>query len=190
MEDDMPELEGSTVVLTDETGRQLPCFVEQTLEVEGQIFLLIMPVDAPIELFVWQSEDDEDEDEVLIDVEEEDIDPLFPTARAVLAELDLLLQRSAYTLTAAGEPPEAEEDDCFTLELSDDSDQDGEATTEEFQMLATFFHEDQQYTLCTPLEPLLFFAQQQPDGEVTLVSPEAFQSVRSQLEDQLFDVLE
>jgi hypothetical protein len=186
----MPEVTDAfanpTIVLTDEAGRTLPCFVEQTLEVGGQAYLLLLPVDHPIEIFSWQT--DEDDDEVLADVEDDCIDDLFATAKAVLAELDLTLQRSAFTLSAAGELPEVEDEDCFTLELGDT--EAAEPTADEFQMLATFFHNDEQYTLCTPLDPLLFFARREPSGTITLLSPEEFQRLQPQLEDQLFDVLE
>ena len=125
---------------------------------------------------------------MLVDIEEDDIDQLFPTARAVLAELDLLLERSAHTLTAAGNLPAADEEDCFSLDISEEGDE--HPVTEEFQILANFFHEDSQYTLCTPLDPLLFFATRSADGEIELVEPEEFQKMRSQLEDKLFDVLD
>ncbi len=177
------------VTLTDDEDRTLPCYIEKSMEVEGTEYLLLLPVNLPIEVFVWQSIDEdgeEDGEEILADVEDEELDDLFPSARAVLAELDLLLERSAHTLTAAGDLPEAEEEDCFSLEI-DEEDTHG---TEEFQMLATFFHEGSQYTLCTPLDPLMFFASRQADGTVELVEPEEFQKMRSQLEDKLFDVLE
>ena len=177
-----------SVVLKDETGRSLPCYIERSLEVNNHEYLLLMPVDAPIEIFAWQSEEGEEE-ELLTDVEDSDIDPLFPTAKAVLAEQNLTLYRTALTLTASGDLPEATDDDCFTLELADvEAGSDLEA--EEFQVLATFFYEDEEYTVCTPLEPLLFFAHKNPQGDPELVSPEEFQQIRAQLEDQLFDVLD
>lgn len=178
------------VMLTDEDERQLACYVEKSIDLDGEEFLLLLPVNLPIEIFVWESDDesDDDEAEVLVDIEEEEIDKLFPSARAVLAELDLLLERSAHTLTAEGDLPEADEDDCFSLDISEEG--DGHPVTEEFQILANFFHEEAQYTLCTPLDPLLFFATRSADGEVELVEPEDFQKMRSQLEDKLFDVLD
>ncbi|MEO1622828.1 MAG: DUF3727 domain-containing protein, partial [Cyanobacteria bacterium J06632_3] len=179
------------VTLTDEDGRKLACYVEKSIDVDGAEFLLLLPVNLPIEIFVWEADDEADDDEeaeILVDVEEDAIDELFPSARAVLAELDLLLERSAHTLTAVGDLPEADEEDCFSLDVSDE---DAEhPVTEEFQMLATFFHEDAQYTLCTPLDPLLFFATRDSDGAIELVDPEDFQAMRSQLEDKLFDVLD
>ena len=183
--------EPSIVMLKDEEGRTLDCYVEKTIEVDEAEFLLLLPVNLPIEIFVWEADEvasgDDDAAEVLADIDEDDIDRLFPTARAVLAELDLLLERSAHTLTAAGDLPEGDEEDCFSLDISEE----GEAhpATEEFQQLATFFHEDAQYTLCTPLDPLLFFARRTAQGEVELVEPEEFQKM-PQLKEKLFDVFD
>lgn len=185
------EFANPTIVLTDEAGRDLPCFIEQTLDVGGQEYLLLLPVDHPIEIFNWSVDSDAEADEVLMDVDDDDIDDLFPTAKAVLAELDLTLQHSAFTLTAIGELPEAEEEDCFTLEVSElEENGDDAASADEFQMLATFFHDNQKYALCTPLDPLLFFARREATGVITLLSPEEFQHLQPQLEEQLFDVLE
>ncbi|HEY9878163.1 MAG TPA: DUF3727 domain-containing protein [Leptolyngbyaceae cyanobacterium] len=187
MADDM-EYDEPTVLLTDEAGLTLPCVVEQTFELSQQEYLLLLPVDAPIEIFVWRTEEGEDE-EVLMDVEDDEIGAIFPTAKAVLAEQNLMLQRTAITLTASGELPEAEEDDCLTLELDELSvGEDG--STEEFQILATFFYEDEEYTLCTPLDPLLIFARRTAKGDLEVVTPEEFQEIRSTLEEKLFDMLE
>ncbi|MEM9805418.1 MAG: DUF3727 domain-containing protein [Cyanobacteria bacterium P01_D01_bin.56] len=167
------------VTLADEDGNTLACYVEKsiTLDDPGQEYLLLLPVSAPIEIFIWQADDD-----TLADIEDEEIEALFPSARAVLAELDLTLQRSAYTLTAVGNIPDAEDDSCFALEVDDDG------STDNFQMLAQFYHDEQRYVACTPLEPLLFFAYRVADTEtVTLLSPEEFQRLQPQIEDQLFE---
>lgn len=178
------------ISLGDEEGRELACYIEKSIDVEGTEFLLLLPVNLPIEIFVWEPDDEAESDEaaeILVDVEDEAIDELFPSARAVLAELDLILERSAHTLTAAGDLPEADEDDCFSLDIGED---DAHPVTEDFQMLATFFHKDAQYTLCTPLEPLLFFARRDNNGSIELVEPDDFQKMRPQLEDKLFEVLD
>lgn len=187
MTDDIQSFEESTVVLTDDAGRFLPCQVEQRFDVNDQEYLLLLPIDAPIEIFVWQTE--ADEDEVLVDIEEDQIDLVFPTAKAVLAEQNLVLQRSAITLTAAGEVPEAEEENCLTLEL-EELDEAGNPITEEFQILATCFFKDQEYTLCTPIEPLLIFAYRNADGNLEIVTPELFQLIRDGIEEKLFDLFE
>ncbi|MFM7470606.1 MAG: DUF3727 domain-containing protein [Nodosilinea sp.] len=187
MTDDIQAFEESAVVLTDEAGRFLPCQVEQRFDINNQEYLLLLPIDAPIEIFVWQSDDSEDE--ILVDIEEDQIDVIFPTAKAVLAEQNLVLQRSAITLTSAGELPDVEEDACLTLEL-EELDETGNPITEEFQILATCFDRDEEYTLCTPIEPLLIFAHRTDGGKLEIVTPEQFQLIRDSIEEKLFDLFE
>jgi Protein of unknown function (DUF3727)/Protein of unknown function (DUF1292) len=177
-----------TVTLKDEAGRSLLCYVEKSLEVEGKDYVLLLPVDSPIEIFAWEPDEEDDEEETLVDVEEEELDEIFSTARAVLAEQDLTLNRTALTLTASGDIPLATEEDIITLDLGEDEGADMDS--EQFQLLANFYHEEQEYAVCTPLDPLLFFARLTPEGQPELLSPEEFQAVRSQLEDQLFDEME
>ncbi|MFH7242168.1 MAG: DUF3727 domain-containing protein [Spirulina sp.] len=186
MADDTQAFDDSAVVLTDDSGRFLPCQVEQRFDLNGREYLLLLPLDPPIEIFVWQQEE---EDEVLMDIEEEDIERIFPTAKAVLAEQNLVLQHTAITLTASGELPDVDEENCLTLEL-DEVDETGEPMAEEFQILATCFHDEQEYTLCTPVEPLLIFAYRTAEGTLDIVTPEEFQTIRGSLEEKLFDVLE
>ncbi|NJL21428.1 MAG: DUF3727 domain-containing protein [Leptolyngbyaceae cyanobacterium SM1_3_5] len=177
-----------TLTLTDEAGRSLVCYIEHSLEVEGQEYVLLLPVDAPVEIFAWEPDEEDDEAETLVDIEDEEIDEVFSTARAVMAEQDLTLSRTALTLTASGEIPPAEEDDIITLDIEDEG--IPEAESEQFQLLGNFFFEEQEYAICTPLDPLLFFARMDKAGKPELLSPAEFQAIRSQLEDQLFDELE
>ncbi len=188
MADDTQSFEESTVVLSDESGRFLPCHVEQRFPLHGRDYLLLLPLDAPIEIFAWEMDEEEDE-EVLMDIEEEEIDQIFLTAKAVLAEQNLVLQRSAITLTASGPLPDVDEENCLTLEL-DDLDDQGNPMTEEFQVLATCFYDDEEYTLCTPREPLLIFAYRTEDNQLEIVSPEEFQLIRDSLEAKLFDLFD
>lgn len=181
------ENQASTVSLIDEDGRSLTCYVERSMEVDGSEYLLLMPVDVPINIFAWDVDDEDEEEETLFDIEDDEVDDVFDTAKAVLAEQDMILQRTALTLTATGEVPEPGEDDVITLDVGEE---DEEITQEQFQLLANFFYEEQEYAICTPFEPLLFFARMNGDGRPELLSPEEFQLVRSELEDQLFDELE
>ena len=170
-----------TVVLKDDGGQTLECYVEKTIVAAGNEYLLLLPVDEPIELFAWEADE-----EILADVEDEDVDTLFPSAKAVLSELNLTLQRNAFTLTAAGEMPEPDDESILTLEVEDAE----SPSSDSFQLLANFFHDGQQYTICTPLEPLLFFAQTLAGGELALLTPEEFQQVQPLLEDALFEELD
>jgi len=181
--------DGPTIALKDAAGRSLVCQIEQTFEIEGRAYALLLPVETPVEIFTWEV-DESSEEETIADVDEDQIDQLFPTAQAVLAEQDLKLHRSAITLTVAGEIPDPDEEDCFTLEIGEANADDDDAMSEEFQILATFFHEDMQYTVCTPTDPLLLFAQISETGEAEVVPPEEFERLRSEIESTIFDVLE
>jgi hypothetical protein len=180
--------DGPTISLKDDSGRTLICQIEQTFEIEGRQYALLLPLDTPVEIFSWE-EDESGETDSLVDVEEVEIERLFPTARAVLAEHDLVLQRSAVTLTVSGDIPEPNDDDCFTLEIGD-LNSDGDSDTEEFQTLATFFDHDTEYTICTPIDPLLLFAEISEQGDARMIPPEEFERLRPEIESTIFDVLE
>ena len=181
-----------TVEIFDDKERSLVCYVEHSLEIDEKEYLLLLPVDSPVEIFAWMSDDEEEDDEDeelenLIDLTEDDIDEIFGTAKAVLAEQDLVLQRTAHTLSVKGELPEADEESIIILDLEEEDDDLG---TEQFQRLAYFYHNDQEYEICTPLDPLLFFARYDDEGNIHLLAPDEFKGLRSQLEAQLFDSLE
>lgn len=174
-----------SVTLTDEVGRKLECYVERKLFIEDQEYLLLLPVDAAIEIFAWQARG---EDEEAIPVEDDPtIDQIFSTAEAVLAEQNLILKRTAFALTVAGELPAVEDTELFTLEIEDDTDS---LEPEQLQLLASFYDQEQEYSIYTPLDPLLFFARLNSSGQPELLSPEEFQKVQPLLAEQLFDEIE
>ena len=180
------QYEAGTVALTDEQGMSLDCYIEHSLEYGGVVYLLLMPVDIPIIIIGWE---DEDEDEALEAIMLEDyaeIEMVFADAKAVLAEQNLYLKHTAYTLTATGELPPINEDNVLTLNLDEE---DSQLESEELQFLASFYNSQQKYSIYTPMTPLLFFARQNWDGELELVSPdeERFQPI---LEELLFEELE
>ncbi|MBD2099407.1 DUF3727 domain-containing protein [Leptolyngbya sp. FACHB-261] len=169
--------------LKDEAGLSLPCYVERAFEIDGDDYVLLQPVDYPVQIFAWEATD-EDEN-TLADLEDDELAEVFPTAQAVLAEQNLTLKRTAHTLTVDGDIAEPEEEDIFSIETDEDSDVEGE-----FQKLASFFHEEQEYAVFTALSPLLFFARLKNATQVDLLSPEEFQKIQPMLamiEDSLFD---
>ncbi|MBA3923686.1 MAG: DUF3727 domain-containing protein [Nostocaceae cyanobacterium] len=185
-----PENEHShaaSVTLTDETGRSLDCYIEHSLSVEDQDYVLLLPVDSPVEIFAWETEDDEEE-AILVE-DEAVIDEIFGTAQAVLAEQNLILKRTAYALTVGGDLPPVEESELFTLDIEEE-DGEEEYEPEQLQLLASFYHEDQEYAIYTPLDPLLFFARMSAAGKPQLLSPEEFKEMQPFLEEQLFNELE
>jgi Protein of unknown function (DUF3727)/Protein of unknown function (DUF1292) len=176
----------ASVTLTDEFGRSLTCNIEHSMEVEGQEYALLLPIDSPVEIFTWHGDD---ADESAIPVEDEaEIDKIFDTARVVLQEQNLTLRRTAVTLTVIGELPEFPEED-----LVPGVDSDEESEFEELMWLTSFYHEEQEYAIYTPLDPFFILARINDDGKPELLSEEEFQRLEPllpMLEDQFFDELE
>lgn len=182
MDDDNLDVDAQIVTVVDDAGRELVCYIEHNLEVEDQDYVLLLPVDTPIEIFAWP---EDRENPTPVD-SEEDIDQLFDLAKAVLAEQNLTLKRTAVTLTVSGEIPEMEPDD----EEEDEIDNGDE---EEFQLLASFYYEQQEYDIYTPLDPMFILARMSETGQPELLSLEELQRLEPllpQIEDQLFEALE
>ena len=170
------------VILTDELGRELPCYIERELELDGNTYFLLLPENAPIEIFAWDEDDDVTE---LVSVEEEaEIDEIFADAHAVLSEQNLALKRTAFTLSAVGELPPLDPTEVVTIEL-DEGDESLEP--EEFQILARFYNKEQEYAICTPVDPLLFFGKADANGKIALLSEEEAEQLQPMLEDMLLD---
>jgi hypothetical protein len=194
------ELEGPTITLSDEAGRSLLCYVELSVDVDGEEYALVNPVDYPIDIFAWVASEDtaegetdeEDEEETLVPVEDAELNEIFSTAQAVLAEQNLKLKRTALSLTVEGDLPDVDEEELLTLEVEESgvagSDQ------EEYQLLATFFHEEQEYAIYTPIDPVLFVVRLKDGQKPQLLSPEEFQAIQPKLqpyfEEHLFEEME
>jgi hypothetical protein len=178
------------VNLSDESGRQLSCSIEHSIDVEGIEYLLLMPVDTPVEIVAWDDAEDEDSTEATLLEDDAEIDLVFSDAQAVLAEQNLVLKGSAFTLTVAGELPsvdDVDEDDILTIEMEED---DVKLEPEELMFLASFYHEEQKYEVYTPLDPLLFPARRNKAGQAELLSPEEIKKVQPILNEWLFNDLD
>lgn len=173
-----------TVLVRDSAGRQLLCFLEQLIPVEGVDYGLLTPVDTPVCLV--RIGDDEEEDEVIeeLDAAEE----ILQVADVVLQEHDLTLVRSAATLTVSGEleehdPEELEDDLEDDLEADgEDDEEDGE--TDLYEMLIQFRAADQEYGLYIPLDPF-FVVARLGGGEAVLVEGEEFERISPRIEQEL-----
>lgn len=172
------------ITLTDEKGRSLECYIEHSLSVDGEEYILLLPVDFPIEIFAWQA--DGEEEAILVE-DDATIEEIFSTAQAVLSEQNLVMKNTAYALTVVGELPEIEESEMYTLEIEDE---EAELEPEELQVLTSFCHQGQNYDICTPVDPLLFFARINKKGTPELLSPEEFRQVQPLLEEHLFRQVE
>jgi hypothetical protein len=180
--------EADIITLWDEQGRSLDCYIENAYETDDLTYMLLVPVDTPVMILAWDEESEEEESDAFLIEDSEEIERIFADAKAVLAELDLLLKPTAHTLTVSGELPPLEEDNVLSLEI--DSDEPSSSSEpEELQFLASFFSEDQKYSIYSPLAPLLFLAVGDADGKVELVSPDD-DGMGPILEELLFDELD
>ncbi len=175
------------LTLTDEAGRSLDCYIENSRPVGRDTYLLLMPVDSTVLILAWSDQTNNGDVSAAIPVEEEiEIEEIFADAKAVLAELDLVLQHTAFTLTVSGELPPLEEEDILTLELEEE---DSNLEQEELQFLANFYHHHQKYSIYAPVAPLLFFAKYNRMKQLELVYPED-ENLQKILEELLADELE
>jgi hypothetical protein len=90
-------------------------------------------------------------------------------------------------LSVAGELPSVEDTELFTLEIEEEG---TELEPEQLQLLASFYSEEQEYAIYTPLDPLMFFARLNEANAPELLSPEEFRKLQPLLEEQLFDEME
>lgn len=179
------------VTLSDEKGSTLDCYIENAVEGNDGTYLLLMPVDVPVVILSWDGEEEDSSDgyeisnAVLLE-DPTEIEEIFADAKAVLAELDLTLKLTAFTVTLTGELPPTEDDGVLTLEVDSD---EPSIDSEELQFLKDFYHNKHKYSIYTPLSPLLFLAKYNLLGKIELVSPEDKQ-MQVILEELLFDEME
>jgi hypothetical protein len=165
------------VLVRDGEGRQLLCFLEQLIPLDGKDYGLLTPVDTPVCL-VRIAEDDDSDDEVIEELD--GAEPILSVAEVVLQEHDLTLVRSAVTLTVSGELEEPDPDE-LDEELEDDGDDED---SDLYEMLIQFRAEGQEYGLFIPLDPFFVVARMQ-NGEGVLVEGEEFERVQPRIEAEL-----
>ena len=176
-----PELIGSgdvpTVLVKDHAGRDILCFLEHLIPLDGKDYALLTPVDTPVCL-VRIGEGEDEKDEVIESLE--GAEPILSVADVVLQEHDLTLVRSAVTLTVSGELEEPDPD-----ELEDEM-EDGEDDEESdlYELLIAFRANDQEYGLYIPLDP--FFVVARIEGaEAVVVEGEEFERIQPRIEAEL-----
>ena len=160
-----------TVLVSDTRGRQLLCFLEELIPLDGHDYVLLTPVDTPVCLFQL----DDEEDPELIDTIDA-TEPILSVADVVLQEHDLTLVRSAVTLTVSGELDGPEPEDLEDEDADDDS--------ETYELLVSFMVDNQEYGLYIPLDPFFVVARMQ-GTEAIVVEGEEFDRVQPRIEAEL-----
>ena len=163
-----------TVLVRDSEGKDLLCFLEQLIPLDGHDYALLTPVDTPVSLFRLQ---DEADPEPIISIASSE--PILSVADVVLQEHELTLVRSAVTLTVSGELDEPDPD-----ELDEEDEDDGDEDAETYELLVSFMVEEQEYGLYIPLDPF-FVVARMVDGQAELVEGEAFDHIQPRIEAEL-----
>ncbi len=178
-----PSITGSgdvpTVLVRDGRGRQLLCFLEQLIPLDGHDYALLTPVDTPVCL-VRIGDGESLEDEVIEELNA--AEAILTVADVVLQEHDLTLVRSAVTLTVSGELDEPDPDE-LDEELEDE---DADEETDLYEMLIQFRADGQEYGLYIPLDPFFVVARME-SSEAVLVEGEEFERVQPRIEAELED---
>ena len=164
-----------TLLVRDREGHDLLCFLEHLIPIEGQDYALLSPVDTPVSLFRLN-----DDAEPVPITEVASSEPILSVADVVLQEHDLVLVRSAITLTVSGELEEPDQDELDELEEDDDVDEDAET----FELLVSFMVDAEEYGLYIPLDPF-FVVARMADGAALLVEGEEFDRVQPRIEAEL-----
>jgi len=169
-----------TLVVHDSNGRQLLCFLEELVPLDGHDYALLTPVDTPVCL-VRLAQDDDEEDEPIEELE--GAEEILSIADVILQEEDLTLVRSAVTLTVSGEVDEPDPDEIDPEAFEGDDDEEEESDL--YEMLGRpFWVGEDQYALFIPLDP--FFVVARLNGsEAILVEGEEFERVQGRIEAEL-----
>ena len=170
-----PNINGEvpTVLVRDDEGRDLLCFLELLIPLDDKDYGLLTPVDTPVSLFRLIEGNDPELIETIASSE-----PILSVADVVLQEHDLTLVRSAVTLTVNGELDEPDPEELEDEETDDDS--------ETYELLVSFMVQEQEYGLYIPLDPF-FVVARMTDGQAKLVEGEEFDQVQPRIEVELED---
>ncbi len=170
-----PNINGEvpTVLVRDDEGRDLLCFLEQIIPLDHKDYALLTPVDTPVSLFRLIEGNDPELIETIASSE-----PILSVADVVLQEHDLTLVRSAVTLTVNGELDEPDPEELEDEETDDDS--------ETYELLVSFMVQEQEYGLYIPLDPF-FVVARMTDGQAKLVEGEEFDQIQPRIEVELED---
>ena len=170
-----PNINGEvpTVLVRDDEGRDLLCFLEELIPLDDKDYALLTPVDTPVSLFRLIEGNDP---ELLATIASSE--PILSVADVVLQEHDLTLVRSAVTLTVNGELDEPDPEELEDEETDDDS--------ETYELLVSFMVQEQEYGLYIPLDPF-FVVARMTDGQAKLVEGEEFDQIQPRIEVELED---
>ena len=163
--------EAKTLILNDSNDNELFCYLEKLVNIEGEDYALLTPVDTPVSLFKIN---EKDEPELIEKIEKNE--QILKNADAVLQEHDLRLIRSAVTLTVSGELEEPIYDELEEDNLEEDS--------ETYELLVNFNVLEEEYGLYIPLDPFFIVGKLKDKGAI-LLEDDDFDRIQPLIESEL-----
>lgn len=174
------DVEPPVVTLLDsKLNRSLSCYVEHEFDYEGTTFVVLSPYSQPV-FFASYQRDQTGELELMPLEDEELVDRLFPAAFRTLAEQDIVLNRSAVTLTIDGDLENLEEDPEVEIEAEED-----------VRLVGTFMdgETEHEYYVFANMDPFLILGKKSGDSVILLGNGE-FDRVAPIAEKKMEEVLE
>ncbi|KAL3919382.1 MAG: hypothetical protein SGARI_007220 [Bacillariaceae sp.] len=181
--------ESVPIPFVDKQGNSfIECYADSIATIDGEDFTIGVPCDYCVALCFMDGDDDDN----LVPVELDDklMDDVFPMAENVIAEEfgeELVLQRTPQTLTLVGELDDDEDEDDEDDEEDDSEGEDEDDVyggEEEVELLLSFEHRDQEFSLVRLMDPVLFVGKndpERPDLRV-LLTPEESEKIMPMLE--------
>ena len=163
--------DAKTLLLKDSNGNELFCYLEQLVNIDGEEYALLTPVDTPVSLFKIN---EKAEPELIEKIEKNE--QILKNADAVLQEHDLRLIRSAVTLTVSGELEEPIYDELEEDNIDDES--------ETYELLVNFNLLEQEYGLYIPLDPFFIVGKLKENGAI-LIENDEFDKIQPLIESEI-----
>ncbi|GJQ14041.1 hypothetical protein GpartN1_g5832.t1 [Galdieria partita] len=178
------DVEPPVVTLLDsKLNRSLSCYVEHEFDHEGTRFVVLSPCSQPVFFASYQRDQTGDWELTPLE-DEEEVERLFPSAFETLAEQDILLNRSAVTLTIDGDLESLEKDSEVEIEAEED-----------VRLVGTFMdgRTEHEYYIFANMDPFLILGKKSGDnvillgnGEFDKVAPIAERKMEETLEQRGF----
>jgi Protein of unknown function (DUF3727) len=176
-----------------ESNSFIECFADSIVTLDGTTYTIAVPCDYSVALCYF----DDSENLVPIELDDPLMDDVFPVAEAIVAEEfeeELVLQRTPQTLTLVGELDITDEEDEDDDDDDADDEEEDDDEDEEVEVLLSFEHREQEYSLVRLLDPILLVGKENPDdtnsgneegagGTRLLLSPEESETVMPILEE-------
>ncbi|CAM9520273.1 unnamed protein product, partial [Chrysoparadoxa australica] len=183
-------LSGEPVLVREEQGEKaIECYVDTFAVLDGQNYLIGHPCDWVVSIGVPDESGGLEE----VPIDSDLMDELFPIMQRNLEEDEVYLFRTPLTLTLQGEfldDDYEDVDNASSLLTSDLTPQPSEIDDESVELIASFWHEEVEYSLVKHLAPFLLVAKPAEEGDDSyrLLSEEEARRVNPVVEELMLEL--